>query len=217
MRLHVLSTAYAAPTEKACIASVDRQIYHELIHHMYIDAARDETGKTQVENYLRCVSCLDSRDVVCCLDGDDELSTPHALKIIWGAYHAHPDLWLTYGSYVNASNGARGCSAPYVTTDYRAEAWKASHLKTFRAGLFQKIRREDLQANGSWISFAVDQAIMLPMLEMAGPEHSQYIPEILYLYHDELSSERTHAAGKLGRATAEYVRAKKPYERLEWL
>jgi len=216
MRLHVLSTAFDAPTEQACRASVSRQTLSDF-DHIYINAAEYGWRNPQADHYVMQIGQWDPYDIVCCLDGDDELATSNALRVIWDAYHAHPDLWLTYGSYMNASNGQRGCSAPYVTADYRQEAWKASHLKTFRAGLFQKLRTEDLEANGSWISFAVDQAIMIPMLEMAGPAHSQYLPEILVIYHDELFSERTHAAGKLGRAMAEYIRAKRPYERIERL
>lgn len=217
MRIHVLSTAKGAPTKEACLRSVRDQVGvpPELVSHDYRDAGCPEHDYSQLENFCYAISTLDPWDIVCLLDGDDELARPDALKIVWDAYHAHSDLWLTYGSYVNVSDDKRGISAPYTTTDYRKETWKASHLKTFRAGLFGRIAPESLKLNGAWIPVATDQAIMFPMLEMAGPEHSTYLPDVLYRYHDELASDcASPEAGRLARAMADYIRSMKPYERI---
>ena len=69
---------------------------------------------------------------------------------------------------------------------YRQHEWIATHLRTFRAQLWQRIRREHLndpQTGLPW-EMAWDVAMMVPMLEMCAPGEIRFIPEILYVYNE---------------------------------
>jgi len=133
-----------------------------------------------------------------------------------------PTALVTYGSYMLSHNQVRGCAAPYVKTEYRSEPWRASHLKTCRAGLFHRIDERDLKDDrGEYLQHAADHAIMFPLMEMAGPERVVYVEPILYVYHYDESFEARASADAKAEADAivKLVRQKKPYARLreeEW-
>ena len=61
--------------------------------------------------------------------------------------------------------------------------WVTTHLRTFYAGLFKKIKLEDLLMDGEFFPRCADLSTMFPMIEMAG-YHIKFIPEVLYLYND---------------------------------
>jgi hypothetical protein len=209
----VVSTAYKPPPEaKArCLESVAMQKGIEA-RHVYVDATEQTPVRSVSENLRSVIEDLPPHEVVAWVDGDDWLAHDSALAYVERAYQ-DPDVRLTYGSY-ECADGRPGLCAPYRTTDYRKEVWRASHLKTFRAGLFQRIKPEDLE-----FTLAVDQSVMLPMLEMAGPEHVRFIPQVLYIYNYVASYEHNATPEQL---TAEHdavvaIRSREPYGRLESL
>ncbi len=61
------------------------------------------------------------------------------------------------------------------------------HLRTFYAGLFQRIRKEDLQENGHFFEIIGDVATMFPIIEMSSRGHVRYIRKILLRYNIENS------------------------------
>ena len=88
--------------------------------------------------------------------------------------------------------------------------------KTMRAGIFKRIRREDLHMDGKWIEHARDLAIMFPAIEMAGPR-AVWCPEILYVYNFATSTEFNGSPDVWAaeKRCVEHVRGLRPYERLE--
>ena len=50
-----------------------------------------------------------------------------------------------------------------------------THLRTFYAWLFKKINLEDLLLDGEFFKMTGDQAILYPMIEMAGERHALYL------------------------------------------
>lgn len=121
---------------------------------------------------------FDDDDIIVWLDGDDQLATPHALETV-AAYHEAGAL-VTYGQFI-WNDGSIGFAGP-VGPDPRSEPWRATHLKTFRAGLVKKIKDEDLRdSDGEYFKYVTDQCVMLPLLEMA-PERSVFIPKVLHIY-----------------------------------
>jgi len=90
----------------------------------------------------------DPEDVVVCLDGDDWLAHQDVLSRIAREYEN--GAWMTYGSYAGSISGKRGeeCKAypSWVTSMrlYRWSPWRASHLKSFKVWLWQKIKPADL-------------------------------------------------------------------------
>ncbi len=203
-----------------CVGSVGRQVVSRCVsvRHVVIDAAEQGPPKSCAENLYIAARGLEPTDIVAWLDLDDWLGHDHVLEFIARVYE-DPNVWLTYGSYRHA-DGRPGICAPYETDRYREEPWRASHLKTFRARLLQEIPRADLMGpDGSWLTRAVDQAVMLPMLEMAGPEHARFIPETLVIYNYATSFEHNATPEQLAeeRQIAEWIRRKPRYERLESL
>ena len=88
-----------------------------------------------------------------------------------------------------------------------------SHLKTFYAWLFKKIDVEDLKIGGEFFPMTWDQAMMFPMLEMAGDRHA-FIKETLYVYNmtNPLSDNRVNA--QLQRDLEKWIRSKPSYDKL---
>lgn len=94
--------------------------------------------------------CKDDHEVIVPVDGDDRLMHADVLARVADAY-ADDGCWLTYGSYAN-EHGERGkeCS-PYPTRvvsqgSFRDHAWRATHLKTFKRGLWRHVPSTALQA-----------------------------------------------------------------------
>lgn len=212
----VVSTGFNAPTKDRCLESVEAQTCP--LRHIYVEAGLQDPPRLAVQNAYEAIHTLDKNDIVAMLDGDDWLSHPEALAYVQSLYNKDPDLWLTYGSFV-FSDGRPGFAAPYPHGNFRQHPWLATHLKTFRAGLFQKIKKEDLQVNGEWQRLVWDTAIMYPMLEMAGPDRILFIEDILYVYNLASSFEWNASSAELAleRKMDQLTRARPPYGKVKEL
>jgi glycosyltransferase involved in cell wall biosynthesis len=157
-------------------------------------------------------------DVICLLDGDDELNGCYALEPIRAAYQS-PNVWLTYGSYERMSGDPRTFNGPYRSDDrVRTFRWHASHLKTFRYGLWKHLPESALKdPDGEWLKVCSDVAIMIPLIEMAGMLRTRYIKQTIYQYND-LNPENDHKTrAEEQLRIAKWLRTQKPFERLEKL
>lgn len=216
---------------RPCIESVAAQTYKSYLHH-YIAAdintyhtVRGHPGTTRhselgvVENVFRVWRDLADDHVIVWLDGDDWLANPRVLDNLAALYRAR-DPWLTYGSFRFSEDP--GFTTPLLGTRYpdgqvpRRGPWRASHLKTFRAGLVKRVREEDLKRpDGTWTEFCTDRVFMLPMLEMAG-ERYEAVPEVLSVYNWGSSSfvkrPELREAEEVERAR---IHAMPEYDRLE--
>jgi len=161
---------------------------------------------------------IDDEDIIILLDGDDWLPSNNTLSHLEKVYNSS-DCLMTYGSYVYSPNGTKGVEPsayPQSVIDnnsYRQDQWRASHLRTFKYKLWDKIDQNDLQNDNGYYKVAYDQAIMLPLLEMAGPR-AKYISEVMHVYNrvNPLNVDKTKQEEQF--QTAQEVRAKKPYQRL---
>jgi glycosyltransferase involved in cell wall biosynthesis len=169
-----------------------------------------------MENLYHAIHEADPHSVVVTLDGDDLLADMHVFQTVADAY-ADPNVWLTYGSYSYSPGGRRGVCAP-LPKEILAHVsirtyprWVTSHLRTFYAALFHKIKKEDLMVRGKFFEITYDVAIFLPMIEMASPNHIRYIDRITYLYNylNPLSDTRRR---ELQLATDRYIRMLSPYQ-----
>jgi glycosyltransferase involved in cell wall biosynthesis len=159
-------------------------------------------------------------DIIVTVDGDDWLLHDKVLKTINKAY-SNPDIWMTYGRYAEYPSG-KNDKTNAIPQDiiqqnsFREYKWVTSHLRTFYAGLFQHIKKEDLLYKDSFFPVTWDLAMMFPMLEMAGP-HSHYIPDILYVYNraNPLSDYKLHK--KLQTSLNKLIRAKPRYTPIDTL
>lgn len=176
---------------------------------------RDGSGKGLLANLLPIWRSLPDDEVIVWLDGDDWLATDHALATV-AEMHA-TGAWATYGSFIFA-DGCPGFAAP-VAGAPRSAPWTASHLKTFRAGLVKRILDEHLRrADGEYLDLAIDQAVMLPILEMAA-ERAAFCPRVLAVYNQGHSFEVNAPPEERARESAEVARIRRwrPYARIESL
>jgi len=137
-------------------------------------------------NIYRAVWMCDSSDIIVTVDGDDWLAHEDVLQTLNEIY-SDPEVWMTYGQFQEYPTGYRGGAALLpmsiiAENSYRDHDWMTTHLRTFYAGLFQKIKREDFLYEGKFFPVAWDLAFMFPMLEMSG-FHSRFVPEIIYIYN----------------------------------
>ncbi len=156
-------------------------------------------------------------DVIVVVDADDWLAHDDVLQRVAEIY-ADPDVWLTYGSHVRyrgtlrdrlgwrlKSGEAKRYPDPIVEHRlFRFYRFRASHLRTYRRFLWDAVREDDLKTpEGAWIGPGCDVAEMIPMLEMAGGEHIQFLPETLYIYNDAnaLSDRRVNQDEQILNAT----------------
>lgn len=128
----------------------------------------------------------DPKEIMVDLDGDDWLAHENVLARLNQVY-ADPDVWVTYGQFVYYPCETPGWAAQVPKevierNEFRDYSWVTTALRTFYAGLFQKIKREDLLLNGEFFPMSGDLAFMFPIVEMAG-HHSRFIPEVLYVYN----------------------------------
>jgi hypothetical protein len=214
--VHVVTTGWRHPTKHVCLASVASQLDVK-VSHTYIEASEQVPARTKMQNLHDVIGRLAPDAVTVLVDGDDWLAHRRALARIALA-HAE-GAWATYGSFRN-SDGSPGFARPYLPSeDYRTSDWRATHPKSFRAGLFQKIAQQHLRFGGLWIDRADDPAFMYPILEMAGRDRVQFLRDCLYVYNEVAGWHRTASQAEL-RHQAEimgYVRALPRYQRLESL
>lgn len=220
-RVHVLSTGLPNTLARVeakvrCLRSVCAQSL--ACTHEYIDATDQMPCKSSIQNEYEAFARLAPSDIVVLLDGDDELAHPHVLQFVADLYGAEPSLWLTYGSFV-CQSGKPGWASEYTHDEYRADSsWRASHLKTFRAGLAQQLipERDLMSKDGRWRELAVDHALMFPMLEMSGLAHQRFVPEILYVYNDETcwEAKATEEEKRIEYGQALEIRANRPLKPL---
>ena len=146
--------------------------------------------------------------IVVHLDGDDWLHNADVLSILDQHYQSE-DCWMTYGSYVNHSDGLRGeysraLPAEVIKArDYRSYRWSTSHLRSYRLGLFRQIKKKDLvNWLGKFYRIATDHALMFPMLEMSG-DRAKFIEDVLYVYNDlndlNIHKSKRRTQGRLAR------------------
>lgn len=209
VKLVFVSTGLNAPTKRLCLASVKAQTI--ACEHVYIESRPDVTN---TQNWYEAIQKIDPAAIVALLDGDDWLADGRVADVVIAAHNA--GALVTYGNYMT-SDGDAGCCAPYQRQDYRCEPWFASHLKTFRAGLFHRLTPDDLQVGGKWLDIASDVAVMLPLMEMAGPERVMFCKDVLYIYYRANSFEiNTDQAGRMReRELVAAVRAKPVKGRVE--
>ena len=161
--------------------------------------------------------CTEKSNVSVTIDGDDFLASDYVLETLNEVYQ-DSNIWMTYGSYENVSNGLRGLCAPIPcdTKDYRKSGlWTTSHLRTFRKGLWDMIDDKDLRdASGKYYMTSWDRAFMYPLCELATNDRIKYIDKILYKYNDLNPINDFKRNLSLQLLVAEEIRNKPIYNKL---
>lgn len=184
----------------------------------------DKTFFILVNNVNRCgalanlyrsiLSCNDG-EIIATVDGDDWLLHPQVLKQLNTVYRKN--IWLTHGNLMEYPSGAVGWCEPVPQNIIRRNAFREfkcpSHLRTFYAWLFKKIKLEDLLYDGNFFVMTWDMAIMFPMIEMAGKRHA-FIEEPNYVYNiaNQINDNKVNA--ELQQKLDAYIRNKERYQKI---
>lgn len=180
-----------------------------------IENKKKKYALRNIEEAIETLECSKD-DVIIILDADDWLSSSSVLTYLSEVYELEGALG-TYGSYMYYPHGDRGIEPSEYPKEvmkhnrYREDAWRASHLRTFKKKVWDKINKKDfIDVDGEHYHMAYDQAIMLPILEMCR-ERVKYIDKILHVYNranplnvDKVKQQQQYAAMKRIRAGIRY-------------
>lgn len=178
---------------------------------------KNSEKKYKTANYVSILNernDVDENEIVIELDGDDWFSDSEVISRVQKAY-SNNRTWITNGCFKYAS-GQQGFSSPQIDFDnLRKDRFTASHLRTWKVFLWRAIKDEDHRDNdGNFLKINADLAYMLPMLEMSGPEHYRFIPDVNLIYN-ELNPLNDHKVDmNQVNIIAEQIRKRKKYKRL---
>lgn len=132
--------------------------------------------KTALENIYTATHDYCSPDsVVLNLDADDEFIGKNVLKTFNAGYQKHKSgvLYSNFFWYDQGGNIMLGFTSEYTDSDkknrnYRQAPQRFSHLRSYRAELFLKIKKEDFQDNESkFYTSAYDMVMYFPLMELS--------------------------------------------------
>jgi glycosyltransferase involved in cell wall biosynthesis len=166
--------------------------------------------------YTMIHMCPDNA-IVATLDGDDWFPDDEVLHRLNMIYSSN-QVWLTYGQFQLHPSGNRGWATTmpdYIVENnaFRDFQHLPTHLRTFYAWLFKRIKLQDLLYLGKFYPMTWDMAMMFPMIEMAGERH-QFIADIMYIYNDANSISDHHVSRQLQAYLAQIIKKKPRYKRL---
>lgn len=165
---------------------------------------RNTVRNTALENLNTAImEHCEADDIVVILDGDDWFPTRKVLDFINNFYNEH-DCWVTYGQ-ASWTDGRRGFASAYPPEEYaniRKAPFRISHLRTWRAGVYHKIKEQDpdytrlKDKDGNFYRMSYDTAMMFCLLNLTPYEKTKFIDEILYIYNrgNPLSEDKVDQA-----------------------
>lgn len=180
----------------------------------------NKNRRKALANLYTAIMMCDAHDIIAILDGDDRFASENVLNVVNDMYSNH-DVWLTYGQFKEYPNGRIGFCKNYPKEVVDLGAFRnypmgPSHLRTFYAGLFHKIKIEDLIYEGDFFPMTYDLAIMFPMIEMAR-EHFMFCPTPLVEYNTANQINDHKVSKELQQACDRIVRSRGQYSKLEKL
>ena len=149
----------------------------------------NKTKMYQPGNYWQVLQReeIDDEDICITLDGDDWLASSEVLRDVIG-YYEDGNTLMTCGNFVHYhapeqySPGFTYKPEPF--NHLRNLRWTSTHLRTFKAHMFRKIKKEHLIApSGNFWETCGDLAFMIPMLDMAGEDRVKYVQDVNMVYN----------------------------------
>ncbi len=184
---------------------------------------KNDTRQWHLLNQFNAIHSCKDTDIIAILDGDDWFYNNLVLARVNQEYQ-DPNVWLTYGQLREYPQNGPGCKKipqRIVTRNaFRKEAYWPyfpSHLRTFYAGLFKRIKKEDLMYKGTFFKMCCDLSIMFPMMEMAHKGHIRFIPDVLVIYNMANALNCYKISKTLQHEMNMIIRNMKPYNAIEYL
>ncbi len=183
-----------------------------------ITIVHNEENQGALYNLYHAIHSSDDEEIILCVDGDDWLAHTEVLAHLNEVY-SKKNILVTYGGFVTYPAGREYFGKRYTNAEISRNGFRKAPVhgwrpaRSFYAGLFKKIRNEDLMYNGKFLPMSWDRGIMFPMLEMAG-ERFAAVQEVLYVYNrgNPISDHKKNP--RLQRRLGSLVRNRKPYKRL---
>lgn len=161
-------------------------------------------------------SCKDN-EIIVLIDGDDWLYHPNVFKELNKVYNSG-EVWFTHGKMTEYPTYDSRWGEPIPPHIIEQKAYRTykhpTHLRTFYAWIFKKIRLQDFLYNGEFLRMAWDMAIMFPLSEMAEERHV-YITDVNYVYNICNPINDCKVDAKLQQDMERLIRNRPPYQRLE--
>ncbi|CCB84977.1 putative uncharacterized protein [Parachlamydia acanthamoebae UV-7] len=170
-----------------------------------------------LENITRAVHSCQDYEIAVTVDGDDWLHDPQVLDTLNEAYEG--DVWMTHGTLIHYPTRVLGWSEPIPQDIIKRNAFREfkkcpSHLRTFYAWIYKKIKLEDLRYEGKFFPMTWDMAMMFPIAEMCGERHA-FISRPVYWYNIVNQINDNKVNPQLQNNLDRYIRKMPRYERLE--
>lgn len=183
-------------------------------HDNKVHLIRNKVRRGPLYNNYTMVHMCEDDEIIVTLDGDDWFPDKDVLSRL-NAVYSSDDVWMTYGQFQYSSSGDCGWAEPVkkiivMNNGFRQSQQIPTHLRTFYAWLFKKIKLEDLLYMGKFYPMAGDCAMMFSIIEMAG-KHHKFIPDIMYVYNDENNISEHYRSRQLQMHLAQVIRDKKRY------
>jgi glycosyltransferase involved in cell wall biosynthesis len=190
---------------------------HNLRHK--IEIVHNWQRKGMLQNIYNAVRRAKPNWVVVTVDGDDTLRGTDVFSYLADIYN-NPNVWMTYGNWESEPYGRLPSDNDFIpdyirlTNAFRSYKFCTTQLRTFYAGLFQKIKKSDFMAKGKFLMAAGDVAFMIPLLEMCSRGHFHFIQKVIYNYnlHNPINDFKVNSS--LQGWCAQQVGKKKAYKPL---
>lgn len=200
---HLIDDASTDGSSDVAISLLDNRFHY----------IRNNSKHYQVRNYNKIIQSLEDNDICVAVDGDDYLPDSGVFNRLNDIYKY--DIWITWGSNLCCSSQGSHITQQMPLEDIynlRRHPWVPFHLRTWKVFLWRKIKEEDLKdEEGNWWTVAGDLAFMYPMIEMAGKEHSRFLPEINYIYNHDNPDSNHFSNRELQKLNDQKIRNKQPY------
>lgn len=190
---------------------IDESYFFNLIHNEHRCGA--------LANQYRAIHSCKDDEIIVLLDGDDWLLHDGVLAELNRVYQ-DKHVWLTHGSLeeypIPYSNWCISIPDDVIADRSYRQFRCPSHLRTFYAGLFKRIKLKDLMYEDNFFPMTSDMAIMFPLIEMASERHA-FISNPNYVYNMANPINDNKIDAHLQVFFDEYIRALPPYQRLKRL
>lgn len=205
-RFIVFSCGYnCSPWIEQHMKSISNQTYENFVHVLVDDASTDDTTH-RIKNFAKrntffytneknlkwlanSVKYLDrhiesENDIIVVVDMDDWLAHSGVLTRLNEVYN-RKGCWITYGTFQSSDGGRirpeHGENKFMHKRAFQKAAWAQTHLKTFKAFLWQHIDKQDFKVDGEYAPCNYDRALMYPMMFMTPTEKIRWLPDIVYI------------------------------------
>jgi glycosyltransferase involved in cell wall biosynthesis len=196
---------------------IENYVKENHLEHRFI-LIKNKTRNGPLACICQAVNLCEKNEIVIDLDNNDWLAHDEVLNQLNRVYQ-DPEVWMTYGQFIYYPNFRKGFASPLpqeviAQNSFRSLGGVITLPRTFYAGLFQEINKEDFLYEKQFIQKAGDLAYSIPISEMAG-KHVKFIPDVLYVYNNSQPlNENKKSEGNLEEKMDRFIRSKKKYSPL---